>query len=421
MAQRTSDLALEGGAPVRTTPWPRYKGASLIGAEEKAAVLEVLESQSLFRYYGPRLLRKVEAFEQAFAAYLGAAYCLATSSGTAALRVGLAALGVGPGDEVIVPAITFIASANAVLAQQALPVFAEVDETLTLDIADVATRITPRTRAIMAVHLGGIPTRMDALLTLARERGLVVIEDVAQACGAQFQDRALGTWGAVGAFSFQQEKNITAGEGGALVTNDPLLYQRAAIYHDQGGQFTLGAGGDRVHEGQPIVGENLRMGEVAGAILGVQLRRLPFIVERLRWAKKTILDLAGDLPGLQPRPSPDPEGEVPASLDFLVETPERAEAIARALTAEGIPARRIYGGKPVYVTPSLMRRSTYHPSGRPFSDPLYGGQIPPYGWGLCPRSEAIVARTVGFSLSPLLTEADCQDAARALRKVARSL
>src|SRR5919199_666540 len=208
----TETLAINGGPKAVQRPLNRYKGAALIGEEEQRAVLEVLEHKSLFRYYGPDLLYKVAQFEAAFADYLQILFVSAASSGTAALRIGLAALGIGAGDEVIVPAVTFIASIGAIVAQGAIPIFAEVDEQFTLDPAQLEACITPRTRAIMPVHLFGIAADMDPIMEIARRYQIAVIEDTAQACGSFYKARRLGTIGEIGAFSFQLEKNITRGE-----------------------------------------------------------------------------------------------------------------------------------------------------------------------------------------------------------------
>jgi 8-amino-3,8-dideoxy-alpha-D-manno-octulosonate transaminase len=419
MVTARQKLAIDGGPPVRTAPLPQYRGAALIGEEEKQAVLEVLEARSLFRYYGPNLLRKVEQFEQAFATYLGARYCVAVSSGTAALRTGLAALDVGPGDEVIVPAVTFIASVNAVVAQGAVPVFAEVDASFTLDPQDLETRIGPRTKAIMPVHLMGAACAMDRICAVARQHGLKVLEDCAQACGASYHGRSVGLWGDAGAFSFQLEKNITAGEGGAVITNDEILFQRACMYQDQGGQFTLGSGGERERPGEPILGENLRMGEIAGAILGVQLRRLPEIVAGCRRVRDAILAGIRDLPGIVLRSVPDPEGEVPGAVGFMLPDGDLATRVAQAISAEGVPARKVYRGRPVYANPAILHQRTISSTGRPFTDPLYLARGPriEYAMGMCPRSEDLLARTVVVGVNPLYTDQDAADVVAAIRKV----
>src|SRR5687768_2120306 len=233
---------------MRTNPPPLGKGLALFDEEEKAAVLEVLESRSLFRYYGPQLLGKVAAFEERARELLDTPHAVATSSGTAALRVALAALGIGCGDEVIVPAFTFIASVNAIVVSGAVPVFAEIDESLGLDPADVEARITPRTAAIMVVHLENVPADLDPILAVAAKRGIPVIEDVAQSMGCTYHGRALGSVGTMGAFSLQLEKNVTAGEGGLVTTADEALYVRAARYQDQGGQFITSHGVPRGEE-----------------------------------------------------------------------------------------------------------------------------------------------------------------------------
>ncbi|MGI8792467.1 MAG: DegT/DnrJ/EryC1/StrS family aminotransferase, partial [Acidimicrobiales bacterium] len=221
---RRDRLALDGGKPVRRAPPLLGKGMNLIGAEERAAVLKVLESRSLFRYYGPDLQDAVGGFELDASALLGARFALACSSGTAALRCSLAALGVGCGDEVIVPSFTFIATVNAVIVAGAVPVFAEVDDSLGLDPDDVAAKISPRTAAVIAVHLENVACDMDPLIGVCDPAGVPIIEDAAQSIGATYRGRSVGTIGTMGAFSLQLEKNITAGEGGLVTTNDERLH-----------------------------------------------------------------------------------------------------------------------------------------------------------------------------------------------------
>src|SRR6185503_13307990 len=197
--------------------------------------------------------------------------------------------GVGCGDEVIVPAFTFVATVNAVVAAGAVPVFVEIDDTLGLDPEDLDVQITDRTRAIIAVHLENVACDLDAILAVAERRGIPIIEDTAQSFGATYHGRALGTFGALGTFSLQQEKNITAGEGGLVVTDDETLYLRAARYQDQGGQFVTSYQSTRGEElTESFAGENLRMGELAGAVAGVQLGRLPAILAALRSSKRRI-------------------------------------------------------------------------------------------------------------------------------------
>ncbi|MDA0748050.1 MAG: aminotransferase class I/II-fold pyridoxal phosphate-dependent enzyme, partial [bacterium] len=205
MAQR-QELPVD--SPVRKL----HPGASMLDEEEVQEVLAVIKSRSLSRDYGPDRLDMVTRFEQGFAQKIDSAYALAVTSGTAALKVALVSAGIGPGDEVIVPPVTFIATPATVVLLGAVPVYSEVDESMTMDPEDLESRITPRTRAIMPVHLWGTPCRMDRIMEIARKHNLKVVEDCAQSAGASFQGRQIGTWGDLGAFSMQFGKIITSGE-----------------------------------------------------------------------------------------------------------------------------------------------------------------------------------------------------------------
>lgn len=419
--RRDARLALEGGAPAVTRPLNRYKGAALIGEEEKQAVMEVLESQSLFRYYGPKPLFKVAAFEQAFASYVGARHAVATSSGTGALRVGLAGLGIGPGDEVIVPAVTFIASVGAIVASRARPIFAEVDALMQLDPGDLERRITKRTKAIMPVHLNGVATDMDPVMEFARAHGLKVIEDAAQSCGSVYQGRHVGTIGDVGCFSFQLEKNITSGEGGVLVTDQDEVFRRAAIYSDQGGQFwTFHAGVRDTFGGQPVIGENLRMAEIPGAILGAQLAKLPPVMDLIERNTSTIRDAAVEFDGLGiPASQPGRDRHALGVLCYLPDS-ETAARVASALRAEGVPAGKVYGGVPVYAARQILNQWTIT-DGCPFNCPTFFPEPVRYEMGMCPRSEDLLARSVMISTGPFYTEEDLDEIIFGIQKVAEQL
>jgi 8-amino-3,8-dideoxy-alpha-D-manno-octulosonate transaminase len=388
-------LALDGGTPVRTAPLDLGKGMALLGDEEREAVDRVMRSRSLFRYYGPDLQGTVAGFEEAAAGALGSRYAVAVSSGTAALRCALAALGVGPGDEVVVPAFTFVATVNAVLACGARPVYAEVDDTLDLDPDLLPERLTDRTRAVIPVHLENVVADMDRLLPACG--AVPVVEDAAQAIGATYHGRAAGTFGALGCFSLQLEKNITAGEGGLVVTDDEVLYLRAARYQDQGGQFVTSYASSRGDElTEPFPGENLRMGELAGAVAGVQLGRLPDVLRALRANQRRIREAVGDIDGLQPRRVPDPDGDGGSSLQWLLPEAALAKRFAAAVRAEGVACAQMYRGRPVYAS-----------AGVPDGD--------------CPRTEALVARSVIVPVGVRYTEGDCHDVAEAVRKVAAGL
>jgi 8-amino-3,8-dideoxy-alpha-D-manno-octulosonate transaminase len=417
----TGKLAIDGGTPVLPQMPATGRGVTLLGDEERKAVLEVLDSRSLFRYYGPALLGKVDAFEQAACELLGCPYGVATSSGTAGLRSALAALGVGCGDEVIVPSFTFIATVNAVVTMGAVPVFAEIDDTWGLDPNDVDAKITERTAAVIAVHLENSPCAMDEILEVTRRRGVPVVEDAAQSFGAAYRGRALGTLGAMGVFSLQLEKNVTSGEGGLVVSADERLYLRAARYQDQGGQFVTSKGSERGSDAiEPFVGENLRMTEIAGAIAGVQLTKLPQLLADQRSNQRRILEGVGRPAGLEFRRRPDPEGDGGSSIGVFLPDPHLAGRFARALIAEGAPAGRMYRGQAVYATESILQKRTASGKGGPWNCAEHPTTVE-YRMGMCPRSEDLAGRSALVVVAASYTPADCDAVAEAILKVGRAL
>jgi len=409
-------LALDGGTPVRTAPLDFGKGAALLGDEEADAVAAAVRSRSLFRYKGEHASGEVAALERAVTAALDVRYVTAVANGTAALRCALAALGVGCGDEVLVPAFTFVATVNAVVASGAVPVFVEVDDTLGLDARDVAAKIGPRTAAVIAVHLENVACDLDGVLAAAGS--VPVIEDAAQAIGATYHGRATGTIGTLGAFSLQQEKNITAGEGGLVVTSDETAYIRATRYADQGGQFVTSYASTRGEElTDSFAGENLRMGELAGAVARVQLQRLPAILDALRTNKARILDGVGEVDGLVRRRRPDPHGDGSSSITWFLPDAPTAKRFAAAVRAEGVPCAQMYRGRPVYLTDAVLARRTASNKGGPWACAAHPTDRE-YGPGLCPRTEELVARSVIVPIGVRYDKRDCDDVVEAVRKVA---
>ena len=414
-------MAIDGGAPTRREPLDFAKGSALLGEAEADAVAAVVGAGVLFRYKGVQSAGAVADFERAAGAALGCTYAVAVANGTAALRCALAALGVGCGDEVVVPAFTFIATVNAVVAAGAVPVFAEVDDSLGLDPADLDACITDRTTAIIAVHLENVACDIEGVLEVAARRKIPVLEDAAQAFGASYHGRALGTFGALGAFSLQQEKNITAGEGGLVTTDDETLYLRAARYQDQGGQFVTSYASTRGEElTEPFAGENLRMGELAGAVARVQLGRLPAILTALRSNKARVLDGVGSIEGLVRRRVADPAGDGSSSITWFLPEAAGARRFAAALRAEGVPCAQMYQGRPVYLNEAVLARRTASGRGGPWACAEHPTDRV-YGEGLCPRTEALVARSVIVPIGVGFSDRDCDDIATAVRKVAGAL
>ena len=416
-------LAAHGGPPVRTTPLlPGYPGGLLIGEEEKAAVMEVLDSQSLFRHYGPRPLHKVARFERAFADALGARYAVGVTSGTAALMTALAALGVGPGDEVIVPTYTWVATINAVVALGAVPVFVDIDDTLTMDPTKVEAAVTPCAKVLLPVHMRGCGADMAPLLDAAERRGLRVVEDAAQAVGGRYRGQRLGTLGTLGAFSLQYHKVITTGEGGMVVTNDPALWERAVRYHDQG-SARMEELDDTLPEGSPLmIGINFRMSEITGAIGLVQLQRMDWIIDRMRAHKRAIVDGLSGLRGLTIRRVPDPAGDTGATLIFFCPSAESARPFSAALTAEGVRCRIAWdSGQHVYHHfDQIIERRMFAQRRCAWECPHYTGHAR-LEKGMFPQSDDLLRRAIHIDLHPLFTERDEMDIVRAIRKVAAAL
>ena len=304
---------------------------------EAREVLEVVRGGHLSRVgdeADPRFRHKVVDLEHAFAARMGVPYALAVCSGTAALTASLTAAGIGPGCEVLVPGYTFVATFSSVIAVGATPVMVEIDDSLTMDSEDAEQKITPRTRAIIPVHMLGNPCNMEALGALAQRRHLVIVEDCCQALGGSYRGKSLGTFGALGAFSLNNYKVINAGDGGLLITADPELYQAAYGFHDQGHR-PLRKGveiGNRT-----MIGINLRMNELTGAYALAQLRKLDLILKTLREKKARFKDalVAAGLEGLSFRTINDP-GECATLLTIQLEDAQTAARAAQILRSKTV-------------------------------------------------------------------------------------
>jgi 8-amino-3,8-dideoxy-alpha-D-manno-octulosonate transaminase len=396
-------LARDGGTPARTRPEPpMFPGGMELGEEEIEALARVIRSKNVFRYYGVgEGPKETAAFEAEFAARMGVRHALCVNAGSSALICGLIGAGVGPGDEVIVPAYTWNATPNAVLAASALPVLAEVDESLTLDPADVERKLTPRTRAVVAVHMRGAPADVASLTSLAQERGLVLVEDVCQSAGASFQGRRLGTFGDAGAFSLQFNKIITTGEGGVLITDRDDVYELALDVHDCAGSVRRGAGLPR------FPGWNFRASELVGALARVQLTRLDGLLERMRANHARLAEEVGALPGLTLRRPNDAAGDAGVALIAFAETAALAREAVAALRAEGVQAMQIY-------SPDVIDLHVY-PYWKPVLDAIAAAGAPPPD---CPRTLDLLERAVHVDVSPLCDEQDLEEIALAFRKVA---
>lgn len=345
-------------------------GYEVIGEEEQKEIVDVLARKILFRYefHEQRQgIYKVEEFEREFARYCGVNHALAVSSGTAALRVALSALGIGPGDEVITQGFTFVATWEAILDAGAIPVFAEIDNTLCLTPHDLAKKVSPRTKAIMPVHMCGSQARIEEIMRIADERGIPVIEDTAQACGGKLNGKALGSFGKIGTFSFDSVKTMTTGEGGMVITDDRDSYIRASEYHDHGHDHSPHVG--RGLEKRNFIGSNYRMMELQGALGLAQLKKLDsMILERQRENKSRIKRALSKIDQVIFRSVPDPKGDTATFLIFFLPTQEKSRAFNNIMAQEGCPTVYWYDNTWHYYErwEHLLEGKSLLPTGYPF-------------------------------------------------------
>ena len=371
-------------------------GIELIGDEETAEVLEVMASGFLSRYGpadNPRFGAKVHRVEEELAELAGVKHGLAISGGgSAALWISMLGLGIGPGDEVIVPGFTYVASISSIVYTGATPVLAEVDDSFNLDPADVAARITPRTKAILVVHMLGGVARLDELKTLADAHGIALIEDCAQAFGATYQGQGVGGIGAVGTFSFNEYKTITCGDGGALVTDDQTLYERCFAMHDQGhAPFRL----ESKYAERPFLGMNFRMTELSGAVLLAQLRKLDLIRTHLRANKAIVKSVLREVPEIGYRTLVDPEGDLATHLVVMLPSPEVAEAVAKDVGSItlGTSGWHVYN----HMDHVLSRR-TVTGKGCPFDCGHTDHATGEYFAGMLPQTDGLVNRAISIGI-----------------------
>ena len=381
-------------------------GFEFFGDEERKEVQDVLNTGVLFRYGFDQTRMghwKAKTFEIELSKRIGSAYCHLCSSGTAALSIALASCGVGAGDEVIVPPFTFIATIEAVLNAGAIPVFAEIDETLCLNPNTLEAVLTPQTKAIIPVHMCGAMARIKEIKLLCEKKNLILIEDACQSLGASYQGKAAGTFGQMGCFSFDPVKTITCGEGGAVLTDDQHLIETAVSFADHGHDHI---GNDRGLEGHPILGNNFRISELNAAVGLAQLRKLDTFLEKQRAFKRKIKDALKQFSEIRFRMIPDEDGDSATFISFFLPTESQARSISKALAQAGVDGCFYWYDNNWHYLRNWEHFKKLKSPARLAITLLQ--RYPNYETNQLPESDSIMAKTISMLIKLSWTEAELE-------------
>lgn len=397
--------------PLIPYEWP---GAYYFGDEERAAVTKVLEARSPFRYYGHDLQHYADQLEAAYRRRLGRAHALAVNSGTSALSIAMAMLDVGPGDEVLVPGYFWASCASSVVRAGAIPRLVDIDDSFVMDPHDLEAKISPRSKAVLLVHMSGATGHLDRLLETARSHHLPVIEDVAQANGGSFRGRPLGSFGDIAIFSFQYNKAITAGEGGMIVCDEEDLFHRAHAVHDLG--YPRNESGRLVTDDPKVQlwGHGSRMSELSAAVLVAQERKLDPLVEKMRSLSSKLYRGLGRIAGVTPRSRPDPDGDNGAFVLLTWPDAQTNEAMVAATRAAGVATGPHglnnltfgeWGLHLYYNNASLVHRRGTNSRGYPWSDPAnaFAAEYR-YDRGTLRQADELFARSSLLAVPPAMSE-----------------
>ena len=374
----------------------------IVGDEEIEAIAATIRGKTLFRY---GVGNQCDRFEQRYAAYLGVKHFALCASGSNALAAAMTAAGLGPGDEVLIPAHTYMASATSVLAAGAIPVIVDIDETVTIDPRALENAIGPRTRAVVPVHMWGAACAMDAIMEIAARRNLIVIEDACQGVGGGYEGRKFGSIGHIGAFSFNYFKNMTAGEGGGVAVNDERIAKRVRCAIDPCHFYWNG----RDETEMPFASNGARASELMGAMLNVQLDRIDGMVQAMRTEKKKILQGTaqfGNL-GLRPTPMNSPDHDCATQVMYTLPSAEAASRFVRIFPSviAGKTGRHTY----TEWDQVLLGAGAAHPAMNPYNMPANAACRRSYSKDMCARSLEILNRTVMVATHPEHTEQDTAD------------
>lgn len=417
---KQSDLAVFGGTPVRSQPLPKpFIGTSVIGDEELALLTEVVRTRLPFREYGDGTPHMVKDFEAEAKAYFGMPYALATATGSGSFYCAMIGLGIGPGDEVIIPSLGWYTDFEAPVIAGAVPVFVDIDRSLNMSPEDFERKITPRTKAVIVVHYQGATNNMEKLCAIARKHNVVVIEDCAQACGAIYKSKKVGSLGDVSCFSFQQNKIMSTGDGGLMLAKDAKVFERAVRFHDLGFVRTsLGAQYDNKHQSTPFCSLQFRMNEFTGAVALAQLRKLDTAMlsvtrRHFRYIKEQVIK---NCPQMKFRQTGDDAGDAGIAFFMDFDTTERAQWMSKALEAEGMYVHPSSGCSNMLATEIVQKKYQAHPAMPPFGKGFAGENVS-YSPQICPNTDKIYNAMMCIPIVPRYTDADAKDIAAAIIKV----
>lgn len=390
-------------------------GFEIFDESEKQQINEVMDKGFTFRYNFDGMRNdvwKARELESMICESINVNHAHLVSSGTTALTTALAAAGIGAGDEVIVPPFTFVASVEAIVLAGAIPIFAEIDETLTLSAEGIEAVITPKTKAVNFVHMCGYGGHMDAIKALCDKHNLVLLEDACQATGATYKGQALGTIGQVGTFSFDSVKTISCGEGGAVLTNDETIYNNAHMYSDHGHDHI---GMDRGAEGHPIMGTNFRISEMNAAVGVAQWKKLDRILETQRRNKKALKEALSQYPEVSFRVLSDEAGDNAGFLSILLPSEERAVEVNAALAEQKVPAVFYWYANNWHYLKNWKHIHEMKSSAKLPIELI--ADRPDYSQVKTPKSDAIMSRTLSMLIQLSWTEEDIQSRIDAFSKV----
>jgi len=396
-------------------------GFELWGAEERKEVNDVLETGILMRYgfdAQRKGLWKAKELEVEICNTFGTGYAQLTSSGTSALTTAMAALGIGYGDEVIIPTFTFVASFEAVLSVGAVPVLVDIDESLTLNPDAVEAAITSKTKCIMPVHMCGSMADLDALKRICNDHNLILLEDACQSIGGSYNGRKLGTIGHAGTFSFDFVKTITCGEGGVVMTNDKEIFTKCDGYTDHGHDHLGGA--DRGADLHPFIGYNYRISELHAAVGVAQIRKLPTFLQIQKRNYSTLKNILSQISEISYRVVPDPEGDSCSFLSWFLPTEKMAKAFVEEMKAQNILAGNFYwyNNNWHYISKwdHLKNAEFLNGQSKAITDTLKK-----YASVKFPASDAIMSRCISTAISLSWTEQQVKEKGEKMVEVLRSV